>query len=82
MPQHVAVIMDGNRRFAKEFGLTTAEGHIKGKDKLEEVLDWCMDLGIKILTVYAFSTENIHRDVEEVESLMDAVRGELLSTGG
>ncbi|NLK25917.1 MAG: di-trans,poly-cis-decaprenylcistransferase [Euryarchaeota archaeon] len=71
VPQHVAVIMDGNRRFAKEFGLTTAEGHIKGKDKLEEVLDWCMDLGIKILTVYAFSTENIHRDVEEVESLMD-----------
>ncbi len=69
-PHHVAVIMDGNRRFAKEFGLTTTEGHIKGKDKLEELLDWCMELGIKVLTVYAFSTENLHRELEEVESLM------------
>jgi len=69
-PHHVAVIMDGNRRFAKEFGLTTTEGHIKGKDKLEELLDWCMELGIKVLTVYAFSTENLHRDPDEVESLM------------
>lgn len=70
VPHHVAVIMDGNRRFAKEFGLTTAEGHVKGKDKLEELLDWCMELGIKVLTVYAFSTENLNRDVDEVESLM------------
>ena len=70
MPHHIAVIMDGNRRFAKEFGLTTTEGHLKGKDKLEEVLDWCMELDIKVLTVYAFSTENLHREPEEVESLM------------
>jgi tritrans,polycis-undecaprenyl-diphosphate synthase [geranylgeranyl-diphosphate specific] len=70
IPHHVAVIMDGNRRFAKEFGLTTTEGHIKGKDKLEELLDWCMELGIKVLTVYAFSTENLHREPEEVGSLM------------
>jgi tritrans,polycis-undecaprenyl-diphosphate synthase [geranylgeranyl-diphosphate specific] len=70
MPQHVAVIMDGNRRFAKEFGLTTAEGHVRGKDKLEELLDWCMELGIKVLTVYAFSTENINRDPDEIEALM------------
>jgi len=70
MPNHVAVIMDGNRRFAKEFGLTTEEGHVKGKDKLEELLDWCMELGIKVLTVYAFSTENLKRDIDEVESLM------------
>ena len=62
--------MDGNRRFAKEFGLTTAEGHIRGKDKLEELLDWCMELGVKVLTVYAFSTENMNRDADEVESLM------------
>lgn len=70
IPHHVAVIMDGNRRFAKEFGLTTAEGHIRGKDKLEELLDWCMELGVKVLTVYAFSTENMNRDADEVESLM------------
>ncbi|NLI73497.1 MAG: di-trans,poly-cis-decaprenylcistransferase [Euryarchaeota archaeon] len=70
VPHHVAVIMDGNRRFAKEFGLTPTEGHIKGKDKLEEVLDWCMELGVKVLTVYAFSTENFDRDLDEVDSLM------------
>ncbi|HOQ25830.1 MAG TPA: polyprenyl diphosphate synthase, partial [Methanomassiliicoccaceae archaeon] len=70
VPHHVAVIMDGNRRFAKGFGLTPTEGHLKGKDKLEEVLDWCMELGVKVLTVYAFSTENFERDEGEVDSLM------------
>lgn len=62
--------MDGNRRFAKEFGLQPTDGHIKGKDKLEEMMEWCLELGIKILTVYAFSTENLERDPEEVRSLM------------
>lgn len=63
--------MDGNRRFAKEFGLEKIEGHEKGKDKLEELMDWCLELGIKILTVYAFSTENMMRETEEVNYLMD-----------
>ena len=71
VPHHVAVIMDGNRRFAKEFGLSPTEGHLKGKDKLEEVLDWCMELGVKVLTVYAFSTENFNRDIDEVGYLME-----------
>jgi tritrans,polycis-undecaprenyl-diphosphate synthase [geranylgeranyl-diphosphate specific] len=71
VPRHVAIIMDGNRRFAKEFGLSTTEGHIKGKDKLEEVMEWCQELGVKILTVYAFSTENLNREPEEIEYLMD-----------
>jgi len=62
--------MDGNRRFAKEFGLQPTDGHIKGKDKLEEMMEWCLELGIKILTVYAFSTENLSRDPDEVNSLM------------
>lgn len=70
VPKHVAIIMDGNRRFAQEIGLTTTEGHSKGKDKLEEMMQWCLDLGIKILTVYAFSTENLNRDPDEVEYLM------------
>ena len=70
VPKHVAIIMDGNRRFAEEIGLTTTEGHAKGKDKLEEMMQWCLDLGIKILTVYAFSTENLNRDPDEVEYLM------------
>ena len=70
VPKHVAIIMDGNRRFAQEFGLTATEGHSKGKDKLEEMMQWCLDLDIKILTVYAFSTENLNRELNEVEYLM------------
>ncbi|MDI3482529.1 MAG: tritrans,polycis-undecaprenyl-diphosphate synthase [Candidatus Methanomethylophilaceae archaeon] len=78
-PQHVAIIMDGNRRFAKEMGLSRTGGHEKGKDKLEEVMDWCQELGIRIWTVYAFSTENFSRPSEEVESLMDLFEGAFLS---
>ncbi len=63
--------MDGNRRFARQLGLEETEGHLKGKDKLEEILDWCIDLGIEILTVYAFSTENVNRETEQVEKLME-----------
>ena len=70
VPQHVAVIMDGNRRYAKEFGLLVAEGHEKGKEKLEEMMEWCLELGIRFLTVYAFSTENVAREKDEVNVLM------------
>ena len=71
IPHHVAIIMDGNRRFAKEIGLGNAlEGHTKGRDKLEEVLEWCLEVGVRILTVYAFSTENITRPTEEIQHLM------------
>ncbi len=71
VPRHVAIIMDGNRRFAKEIGLgNTLEGHTKGRDKLEEVLEWCLEVGVRILTVYAFSTENIRRPSEEIQHLM------------
>ncbi|MFP4169753.1 MAG: polyprenyl diphosphate synthase [Methanomassiliicoccales archaeon] len=71
VPGHIAIIMDGNRRFAKEFGLADNLGHSKGKDKLENLMEWCLDLDIKILTVYAFSTENMGRSEDEVEYLMD-----------
>lgn len=70
-PQHLAIIMDGNRRFAEELSLKRIEGHIKGRGKLEEVMEWCMEVGIKVLTVYAFSTENFNRDEKEVKTLMD-----------
>jgi tritrans,polycis-undecaprenyl-diphosphate synthase [geranylgeranyl-diphosphate specific] len=70
VPRHVAIIMDGNRRFAESFGLGHNEGHVKGRDKLEEMLDWCLEVGIRVLTVYAFSTENIYRDESEVDDLM------------
>ncbi len=71
VPHHVAIIMDGNRRFAQELGLgNPAQGHEKGRDKLEEVLQWCLDIGVRILTVYAFSTENLTRPTEEIRDLM------------
>ena len=70
IPMHVAIIMDGNRRFASSFGLGTFDGHEMGRDKLEMLLDWCLEAGIKVLTVYAFSTENLNRDEEEVAELM------------
>jgi len=70
IPKHVGIIMDGNRRFARELWMEPVKGHDRGKDKLEEVLEWCQELGIKILTVYAFSTENFRRSKEEIEHLL------------
>ena len=77
LPKHVAIIMDGNRRFAKELGLSWEAGHIFGKEKLEEALDWCFDLGIRVLTIYAFSTENFKRSENEVKALMLLLKREL-----
>lgn len=68
-PLHVGIITDGNRRFAKKTGMDPNVGHEKGKDKLEEVLQWCMDIGIRIVTVFGFSTENFKRNQKEVEFL-------------
>ncbi|MDG6225487.1 MAG: polyprenyl diphosphate synthase [Candidatus Thermoplasmatota archaeon] len=70
VPDHVAIIMDGNRRYAEEEGRPSIDGHLMGRDKLEDVLEWCVDLGIRILTVYAFSTENFKRSRTEVDTLM------------
>lgn len=67
---HIAIIMDGNRRWAKKKLLPTAIGHQKGVDALKETMRACSDFGIKYLTVYAFSTENWNRKPEEVEFLM------------
>lgn len=69
--KHVAIIMDGNRRWAKERNLPSAVGHKKGVDSLKAAMRACDDFGIKYLTVYAFSTENWNRKPEEVNFLMD-----------
>jgi tritrans,polycis-undecaprenyl-diphosphate synthase [geranylgeranyl-diphosphate specific] len=71
VPRHLAIIMDGNRRFARSVGVTVKAGHERGRDTLEELLDWCLEVNIPILTVYALSTENLHRPKEEIEGLMD-----------
>lgn len=75
--KHIAVIMDGNRRWAKERNLPSALGHKKGVDALKAAMRACDDFGIKYLTVYAFSTENWNRKPEEVNFLMDLL-GETL----
>ena len=72
MPKHVAIIMDGNRRYSKLQGnIDVVKGHEIGVDTLENVLDWSIELGIEIITVYAFSTENFNRPPHEVEGLMN-----------
>jgi tritrans,polycis-undecaprenyl-diphosphate synthase [geranylgeranyl-diphosphate specific] len=77
VPEHVAIIMDGNRRFATDLGLAPDAGHLFGRDKVEEVMGWCFELKIKNLTLYAFSTENFKRDTGEVELLMKLCKNEL-----
>lgn len=68
---HIAIIMDGNRRWAKEKNLPSAFGHKKGVEALKTIMRACDEFGVKYLTVYAFSTENWNRKPEEVEFLMD-----------
>ncbi|AFL94515.1 undecaprenyl pyrophosphate synthase [Thermococcus cleftensis] len=71
IPSHVAIIMDGNRRWARKLEKPPWYGHLFGSQKLEEILEWCRELGIRTLTVYAFSTENFRRTPEEVNALMN-----------
>lgn len=70
MPKHIAIIMDGNRRWAKEKGLDTKLGHKAGAETLEKIASYANEIGLKYLTVYAFSTENWKRTKEEVGALM------------
>jgi undecaprenyl diphosphate synthase len=70
LPQHVAVIMDGNGRWAKQHGLPRVEGHRRGADSAREIIRTAGELGIKYLTLYAFSAENWNRPKDEVDALM------------
>ena len=77
IPQHIAIIMDGNRRWAKEKGKQTSEGHKAGAENLEDIAKFCNKIGVKYLTVYAFSTENWKRSEQEVSALMILLRNYL-----
>jgi len=70
IPNHIAIIMDGNGRWALKQGLIRSAGHAAGVDALRKVLHKCYDIGVKTLTVYAFSTENWQRPQDEVDALM------------
>jgi len=71
IPNHIAFIVDGNRRWARERGLPTLEGHRRGFNVMKRVVGWCMKRGVNILTFYIFSTENWNRSPEEVDYLMN-----------
>ena len=70
-PEHVAIILDGNRRWAKERGLPSLKGHQKGFENIRDLAPYIINQGVKYLSVFAFSTENFNRSVEEVKYLMD-----------
>ena len=71
VPDHIGIIMDGNRRFSRKLMLKPWKGHEWGAKKVQEVLEWCQDYRIKELTLYAFSYENFDRPKEEFDYLME-----------
>ncbi|MGN1117624.1 MAG: polyprenyl diphosphate synthase, partial [Acutalibacteraceae bacterium] len=74
LPRHVAIIMDGNGRWAKKRGLDRSAGHKEGAKTFRKICDYAADLGIEYLTFYAFSTENWKRPQNEVDALMNLFR--------
>ncbi|MGI4895278.1 MAG: isoprenyl transferase [Janthinobacterium lividum] len=73
LPRHVGIILDGNRRWAKASGASSAHGHRAGADKVLEVMGWCADEGIEVVTLYLLSTDNLTRPAAELEPLIEIV---------
>jgi undecaprenyl diphosphate synthase len=78
VPQHIVLFPDGNRRWAKQKGLNTLEGHKQGYNNLLDFSEWCKNRGVKVLTAFGFSTENWNRSKEEVDYLMNLLEKCLL----
>ena len=79
LPQHIAIIMDGNGRWAKDKGLPRVEGHRQGSDNVDEIVTACREIGVRYLTLYAFSMENWARPKDEIAALMLLLKEFLLS---
>ena len=77
MPNHVAIILDGNRRWAKRNLIVQNKGHFRGADAVENLLDWCEEFDIKIITLYVLSAENLDRKNEELDFLYDLIKARL-----
>ena len=71
MPKHIAIILDGNRRWANNKSIKRVIGHIEGANTAEELLEWCHEIGIKTITLYLLSTENLDRSPEELDELFE-----------
>ncbi len=70
MPEHIAIILDGNRRWASERLVKFWIGHMRGAERVSKLLDWCLDMGVRCVTLYSFSTENFARPPREVEEIL------------
>ena len=77
MPNHIAIILDGNRRWAKRNLTIKEKGHFKGADAVENLLDWCEEFDIKIITLYVLSAENLDRKNEELDYLYELIHKRL-----
>ncbi len=73
VPRHIGVILDGNRRWARQAGITKAAGHQRGADKITEVLGWSQETGVEVVTLWMLSTDNLDRDPEELAALFDII---------
>jgi short-chain Z-isoprenyl diphosphate synthase len=73
MPRHVGVILDGNRRWARSSGVSSAKGHRAGARKIEQVLDWSEDIGVEVVTLWMLSTDNLSRDPDELDQLLTII---------
>ncbi|NLS10317.1 di-trans,poly-cis-decaprenylcistransferase [Nesterenkonia sp. MY13] len=73
IPQHIGVVVDGNRRWAKLAGSPTADGHLAGADKIVEFIGWCAELNIPTVTLYMLSTDNMNRSEAELEQLLEII---------
>ncbi|RLG37213.1 MAG: di-trans,poly-cis-decaprenylcistransferase, partial [Thermoproteota archaeon] len=77
IPEHIGIILDGNRRFARSMGLDISEGYKLGAAKVREILEWCDEIGVKHVTLFAFSTENFSRPPEQVKAVLSVIREEI-----
>ncbi|KAG0289199.1 cis-prenyltransferase, partial [Dissophora globulifera] len=77
IPQHVGFIMDGNRRYGRKVHVGNGRGYYLGYETLEEILAVCMEMGVKVVTVYAFSIENFKRPPDQVDTLMELAKTKL-----
>ncbi len=75
LPRHVGIILDGNRRWARQLGESSAAGHQRGADHIAEFLQWSEDVGVEVVTLWLLSTDNLERDPDEVAELLDIIAG-------
>ncbi len=75
IPRHVGVMLDGNRRWARQLGATASEGHRKGADKIQDLLAWCEEVGVEVVTLYLLSTDNLTRAERELTELISIIEG-------